>query len=172
MQLKTILNNVERHKSFVYGNPRWFEPKNQNDDRCTNRAEGQQQADLLRVRPTGIVLRPPPGKAIRVRAAVGNSGLHRIHHAASGLREMWRKGSLARFHDAGSYVRARNGAIQDRCCDRCAWHVSQRIPGKSPCRYFGISCEGGRKCLTSRIATPRIIDTGSGRLPSIGFRES
>jgi len=26
MQLKTILNNVERHKSFVYGTPRWFDP--------------------------------------------------------------------------------------------------------------------------------------------------
>jgi len=27
MQLKTILNLVERHKSFVYGTPRWFDPK-------------------------------------------------------------------------------------------------------------------------------------------------
>ena len=27
MQLKTILNYVERHKSFVYGTPRWFDPK-------------------------------------------------------------------------------------------------------------------------------------------------
>jgi len=26
VQLKTILNHVERHKSFVYGTPRWFDP--------------------------------------------------------------------------------------------------------------------------------------------------
>ena len=27
MHLKTILNTVEKHKSFVYGTPRWFDPK-------------------------------------------------------------------------------------------------------------------------------------------------
>ena len=43
MLLKTILNNVERHKSFVYGTPRWFDPitKNTIDIPIEPRANGK-----------------------------------------------------------------------------------------------------------------------------------
>ena len=57
MQLQTILNRVERHKSFVYGEPRWKDDALRLTIEVPIRSAGQRPAGLLGLRQAAARLR-------------------------------------------------------------------------------------------------------------------
>ena len=143
MQLKTILNYVEPHKSFVYQKARWADPETKTDDRDPDRAAGQRPSDLLGLRSAGAGLRPSGRAAIRVRAVVADRGLLRLRDAAGGLSDVRREGgasSLVRRQEPADddlpLVPGRLGeaALVERG-GRGLWHdVAERVPlGKTRC---------------------------------------
>ena len=83
MQLKTILNHVQKFKSFVYGTVRWVERAGDAalEVEIVERANGRALFGLW-VPDTG--LRPAPGSPLRVRAVVGHQGVSGLR-ATSGI---------------------------------------------------------------------------------------
>ena len=130
--------------------------KIENHDRGTNRATGKQQANLLEVRSAGIVLRSPAAASFRIRAAVADCSLLRVHHAASQLPDVQCEGRtnpLGRrqewFDDNVPLVLGRLGeaAFVEGSC-RHVWHdMAERISLGKTCRFvgFGAPESGGNR---------------------------
>ena len=64
MQLTTILNRVERHKSFVYGEAHICQRCPATDHRSGDPAAGQRPPDLLGLRSPATRLRPAVDAAV------------------------------------------------------------------------------------------------------------
>ena len=72
MQLKTILNRVERYKSFVYGDPRWADDARSTIEVPIRRA-GQRPADLLGLRKAAAGLRSTGSRGVSSSCRCGRS---------------------------------------------------------------------------------------------------
>src|SRR5262249_52615310 len=98
MRIQTILNRVEKFKSFVYGDVR-LEERGRTGPRGADRAPEERPAVLLRLWAPGPGVRPPGREALRVRAALGHRGLPGLPDAARELcavRGHGRDGALVR----------------------------------------------------------------------------
>ena len=99
MRIQTILNRVEKFKSFVYGEARLEERDDGPALVVQMRPRKNSRPYLLRLRPPRPGVRPPGGTAVRVRAALGDRGLPGLPDAARGLQAVWgdrRDGAVVR----------------------------------------------------------------------------
>ena len=102
MQLKTILNRVERHKSFVYGEPRWVDDALRLTIEVPIEPRANGRPDLLGLREAAARLRPLTPTAFRVRAAVADRRGVRLRPAARRLPTLRRGGRTGSLVDGKS----------------------------------------------------------------------
>ena len=97
MQLKSILNRVQLHRGFVYGNARWREQARSHCPCYRDSPSQGKPAALLCLRAQGSWLRCSCTSAFRVRPAVGHCRFLPLRHAPGpmpSLRCEGREGSV------------------------------------------------------------------------------
>jgi hypothetical protein len=91
MHVKTILNRIHRHRSFVYEKVRFLEEGGELALEAEIRPRVNGRTEVLGMQRTAPRLRHAEAAPIRVHSDLGHGGVLRVRDAAGRLRGLWHR---------------------------------------------------------------------------------